>query len=55
MFTEDTATTLMAILIFFNASVLNERYKYTNKPFTFEWNQSTNEIKTSYTEFGIPE
>ena len=40
---------------FFNASVLNERYKYTNKPFTFEWNQSTNEIKTSYTEFGIPE
>jgi predicted phosphodiesterase len=40
---------------FFNASVLNERYKYTNKPFTFEWDQSTNEIKTSYTEFGIPE
>jgi predicted phosphodiesterase len=40
---------------FFNASVLNERYKYTNKPFTFEWNQLTNEIKTSYTEFGIPE
>ena len=40
---------------FFNASVLNERYKYTNKPFIFEWNQSTNEIKTSYTEFGIPE
>jgi len=40
---------------FFNASVLNERYKYTNKPFTFEWDQSTNEIKTLYTEFGIPE
>ena len=40
---------------FFNASVLNERYKYTNKPFTFEWDPSTNEIKTSYTEFGIPE
>ena len=40
---------------FFNASVLNERYNYTNKPFTFEWDQSTNEIQTSYTEFGIPE
>jgi len=30
---------------FFNASVLNERYNYTNKPFHFEWNQATNEIK----------
>ena len=29
---------------FFNASVLNERYNYTNLPFNFEWNQSTNEI-----------
>jgi predicted phosphodiesterase len=30
---------------FFNASVLNERYSYSNLPFTFEWNQITNEIK----------
>lgn len=30
---------------FFNASVLNERYSYANLPFTFEWNQITNEIK----------
>ena len=30
---------------FFNASVLNERYNYTNKPFHFEWDQATNEIK----------
>jgi predicted phosphodiesterase len=30
---------------FFNASVLNERYLYTNLPFTFEWNNVTNEIK----------
>jgi predicted phosphodiesterase len=30
---------------FFNASVLNERYLYTNLPFTFEWDQITNEIK----------
>jgi Icc-related predicted phosphoesterase len=30
---------------FFNASVLNERYNYTNKPFYFEWDQATNEIK----------
>ncbi len=29
---------------FFNASVLNERYNYTNKPFHFEWNQITNEV-----------
>jgi Icc-related predicted phosphoesterase len=29
---------------FFNASVLNERYMYTNLPFTFEWNPITNEI-----------
>ena len=30
---------------FFNASVLNERYSYANLPFTFEWDQATNEIK----------
>jgi len=30
---------------FFNASVLNERYSYTNLPFNFEWNDETNEIK----------
>jgi hypothetical protein len=30
---------------FFNASVLNEQYLYTNEPFTFEWDQATNEIK----------
>ena len=29
---------------FFNASVLNERYNYTNKPLTFDWNPDTNEI-----------
>ena len=29
---------------FFNASVLNERYSYSNLPFTFEWDQATNEI-----------
>ena len=30
---------------FFNASVLNERYNYTNKPFHFEWDQITNTIE----------
>jgi predicted phosphodiesterase len=30
---------------FFNASVLNERYQYANLPFTFEWDNITNEIK----------
>jgi Icc-related predicted phosphoesterase len=29
---------------FFNASILNERYEYVNKPFTFDWNPETNEI-----------
>lgn len=29
---------------FFNASILNERYNYTNKPVTFDWNPETNEI-----------
>jgi hypothetical protein len=28
----------------FNASVLNERYNYANKPFTFDWDHITNEI-----------
>lgn len=29
---------------YFNASCLNEQYKYTNKPFTFDWDKGTNEI-----------
>lgn len=29
---------------FFNASVLNERYSYTNMPHTFDWDKQTNEI-----------
>jgi len=29
---------------FFNASVLDERYSYTHAPFTFEWDDITNEI-----------
>ena len=29
----------------FNASSLNERYKYTNKPMTIDWDPETNEIK----------
>jgi predicted phosphodiesterase len=29
---------------FFNASILNERYEYTNLPWNIEWNNSTNEI-----------
>jgi Icc-related predicted phosphoesterase len=29
---------------FFNASILNERYNYANKPFHFEWDSTTNEI-----------
>jgi predicted phosphodiesterase len=29
---------------FFNAAVLNERYNYSHLPFTFEWDQATNEI-----------
>lgn len=29
---------------FFNASILNEDYKYTNKPVTFDWDPETNEI-----------
>jgi len=30
---------------YFNVSILNERYNYTNKPFNFEWDQATNEIQ----------
>jgi Icc-related predicted phosphoesterase len=30
---------------FINASVLNERYAYTNKPLSFEWDNITNEIQ----------
>lgn len=29
---------------FFNASVLDEQYEYTQKPITFDWNPKTNEI-----------
>jgi predicted phosphodiesterase len=29
---------------FFNASILNERYEYVNKPITFDWDPETNEI-----------
>jgi len=29
---------------FFNASVLNEQYVYVNSPFSFEWDNITNEI-----------
>jgi Icc-related predicted phosphoesterase len=29
---------------FFNASILNERYEYRNKPVTFDWDPETNEI-----------
>lgn len=29
---------------FFNASILNERYDYVNKPVTFDWDPKTNEI-----------
>jgi hypothetical protein len=29
---------------FFNASILDERYDYVNKPVTFNWNPETNEI-----------
>ena len=29
---------------FFNASILNEEYKYTNKPVTFDWDPETNEV-----------
>jgi hypothetical protein len=30
---------------FFNASVLDERYEYTQKPMTFDWDKETNTIE----------
>jgi len=30
---------------FFNAAVLDERYEYTQKPMTFDWDKETNTIK----------
>jgi len=30
---------------FFNASVLDERYNYTQKPMTIDWNKETNSVK----------
>jgi len=30
---------------FFNASILNERYEYTNKPITFDWDRETNKLE----------
>jgi predicted phosphodiesterase len=30
---------------FFNASVLNESYEYTQKPMTFDWDKETNTVK----------
>ena len=30
---------------FFNASVLDEQYEYTQKPMTFDWDKDTNEVK----------
>jgi len=30
---------------FFNASILNEKYQYTNKPMTFDWDKETNAIE----------
>jgi Icc-related predicted phosphoesterase len=30
---------------YFNASVLNEQYLYSNKPWNIDWNPITNEIK----------
>ena len=29
---------------YFNASILNERYEFTNKPITIDWNPKTNEV-----------
>lgn len=29
---------------FFNASILNERYEFRNKPMTFDWDRDTNEV-----------
>jgi len=33
---------------YFNAAVLNEKYNYTQKPFTFEWNKDKNEVNWLY-------
>ena len=30
---------------FFNASVLDEQYEYTQKPITFDWDKATNTVK----------
>jgi hypothetical protein len=30
---------------FFNAAVLDEQYKYTQKPMTFNWDKETNIIE----------
>ena len=30
---------------FFNASILDEAYEYTQKPMTFDWDKETNEVK----------
>jgi len=30
---------------FFNASILNDRYEFRNKPITIDWNKDTNEIE----------
>jgi hypothetical protein len=30
---------------FFNAAVLDERYEYTQKPMTFDWDKETNTIE----------
>lgn len=29
---------------YFNASILNERYEYAHKPFTFDWDRETNTV-----------
>lgn len=33
---------------YFNAAVLNERYNYTQKPFTFDWDPITNTVNWLY-------
>ena len=30
---------------YFNASILNDRYEFRNKPFTFDWDYETNEVE----------
>jgi hypothetical protein len=46
----DTFIPVMVIIYnghthFINASILNERYNYENKPLTVEWNCETNELE----------